>query len=119
MSDSRTIARGRRLGIVLLSLVLLVLLTLLTFQIAVVRMPTEVLFGFGAGVPAMVPLIVLLASAALAGTGCLRRLGVTRRELMIIYSVLLVGVPLASRGVLRKYSSAPLNGTTGGGVRYS
>jgi len=84
----------------LVALALLILIAPLTFQVAVARMPIEVFFGFGAGVPAMLPLTVLLASAALASAGLFRRFGAKRRQLMIVYMVLLVGVPLLSRGVL-------------------
>ncbi|MCJ7821781.1 MAG: hypothetical protein MUQ26_01645, partial [Armatimonadetes bacterium] len=91
--------RGDRRAI-LIAFALLLLIAPVTFQIAIARIPTEVFFGFGAGVPAMVPLVVLLALTGLMGVGLLRRAGLTRRELLIIYTVLLVGVPLGTRGIL-------------------
>ena len=53
-----------------------------------------------AGIPAMAPVVLLFALTALSGLPVLRRFGLTRRELLTIYSVLLVGGPLVSRGIL-------------------
>ena len=53
-----------------------------------------------AGVPARAQVSLLFVLAALMGIPLLRRIGLTRRELLTIYSVLLVGGPLLSSGVL-------------------
>ncbi len=58
-------------------------------------------YMFGSGVPAMAPLVLLFLLAAsnpLLG----RKLGVSlsRRELLAIYAVVLVGAPLVSHGIL-------------------
>jgi hypothetical protein len=52
------------------------------------------------GIPAMAPVVLLFLFTALAGLPIFRRLGLTRRELFTIYSVLLVGGPLVSKSIL-------------------
>ncbi len=74
--------RGTRSGlsprsdwhVLLIGLALVIFIAPLTFQVAIVRMPIEVFFGFGVGAPAMVPLLVLLvlaAGSAFAGSASL------------------------------------------------
>jgi hypothetical protein len=46
------------------------------------------------GVPSMTPVVLLFALAALMGLPAFRRIGLTRRELLVIYSVVLVAGPL-------------------------
>jgi len=57
--------------------------------------------SFGSGVPSAAPfalLFVLAAATGLRGLG--RRLGFTRRELLTVYAIVLVGAPVLSHGVL-------------------
>jgi len=55
-------------------------------------------YEFGSGVPAMAPVVALFLLTALAGF--LRRRGLSRRELLAIYCIVLVSAPLVSHGVL-------------------
>jgi len=55
---------------------------------------------FTNGVPAPAQLSLLFLLCAAMGLPVLRRRGLTRRELLTIYSILLVGSPLVSRAVL-------------------
>ena len=65
----------------------------------------EFLYGttyeFGSGVPAMAPLVILfvLAGANMLA-GRVRRRGFSRRELLAIYGIVLVGAPLVTHGIL-------------------
>jgi hypothetical protein len=75
--------------------------------ITVATMPaaflTEIVWGkgqWGTGAPAAWPITVLVILAALMGFRAFRRTGLTRRELLVVYSIVLVGVPLMSRTVL-------------------
>jgi len=52
------------------------------------------------GVPAMPPVVVALLLALVAGSRPLRRFALTRREILTIYSLLLVGGPLMGHGIL-------------------
>ncbi len=53
-----------------------------------------------AGIPAMAPVVALFLLTAAMGLPLFRRAGLSRRELLVIYSVLLVAGPLMSRGIL-------------------
>jgi hypothetical protein len=55
---------------------------------------------FASGAPSVVPVAVTFILAALMGLPVLRRLGLTRRELLVIYCILLVAVPIVSHAVL-------------------
>ncbi len=77
---------------------LLVVLAPAAFYGELVYMST---YQFASGIPAMAPLVVLLLLTAvnpLAGRLGLREL--TRRELLTIYSIVLVGSPLVTHGIL-------------------
>ncbi len=66
--------------------------------------------GFwSSGVPASWPLAVLFLLAATASVPGLRRLGLTRRELLTIYCVVLVATPLLSMSVLFWALSQPIS----------
>ena len=86
---------------VVLSLLLLLLIAVLNFYV-------ELAWGinwsgswmFSSGVPALVPVSVLFLLAAAMGLPLLRRAGLSRRELLAIYSVVLVGAPVLTHGVL-------------------
>ncbi len=83
---------------VIIAFLLLVALAPAAFYGELVHMAT---YQFASGVPAMAPLVVLMLLAAanpLAGRMGLR--GLTRRELLTIYSIVLVGAPLVSHGIL-------------------
>jgi hypothetical protein len=55
---------------------------------------------FSSGVPAIVPVVVLFLLTALMAAPMLRRVGFRRRELLVVYSVVLVGAPMLTHGVL-------------------
>jgi hypothetical protein len=55
---------------------------------------------FATYTPSMAPVVLLFLLTAAMGTPLLRRAGFTRRELLVIYSILLVGSPLVSKGLL-------------------
>ncbi len=57
-------------------------------------------YGFASGVPAVAPLAALFLLAALMSLPALRRSGLTRRELLVVYVVVLVGSPIYSHGIL-------------------
>ena len=84
---------------VLIALLLLVLLAVLDFYI-------EMAWGgagdwtFASGVPSVVPVAVLFLLASAMALPFLRRRGLTRRELLSVYCILLVAVPVVSHGVL-------------------
>ena len=83
---------------VIIALLLLVLLAPAAFYGELVHMAT---YQFASGVPAMAPLVVvLLLTAANPLLGRLIGGRLTRRELLTIYCVVLVGAPLVSHGVL-------------------
>jgi len=77
-----------------------VLLVLLLFGAFYVEIAWRKVYTFSSGVPAMAPTVVLFLLAAAAGMPLLRRLHFTRREALTVYSVLLVGGPLVSHGIL-------------------
>ena len=58
------------------------------------------LYEFGSGVPAMAPVVVLFLLALVMGLPGLRRSGMTRREMLVVYSIVLVAGPLVSHGIL-------------------
>ncbi len=80
---------------ILLSLALLLLIAPAAFL-------GEMVFGttymFGSGVPAMAPLAILFLLAL--ANPVLRRQGLSRRELLATYGVVLVGAPLVTHGTL-------------------
>ena len=56
--------------------------------------------GWSSGVPASWPLVVLFLLGAAGSLPMLRRSGLTRRELLTVYCVVLVATPLFSISVL-------------------
>jgi hypothetical protein len=89
-------AGGVTLRSVLLAYVILVVLTPLAFYVEIVwyRLPDVT-----SGVPAMAPVVVLLLLTALMTLPPLRRSGLTRRELLTIYSLVLVGGTVIGHGI--------------------
>jgi hypothetical protein len=64
---------------------------------------TEIVWGkgqWGTGAPAAWPVTVLVMLGALMGLPVFLRSGLSRRELLVIYSIVLVGSPLMSRTIL-------------------
>lgn len=57
-------------------------------------------YQFASGVPAMAPVVLLFLLTGAMGLPVLRLLNLSRRELLTIYAVLLVGGPLLSHGIL-------------------
>ena len=53
--------------------------------------------NFYVGVPSMAPVVVLFALTALTSLPALRRFGFTRRELLVVYSIMLVAGPIIGR----------------------
>jgi hypothetical protein len=58
------------------------------------------LWMVSSGCPAMTPVFALFLLTALTGTRALRRVGFTRRELLVVYSVLLVGAPVVTYEII-------------------
>jgi len=56
--------------------------------------------SFFVGIPAMAPVVTLFALAGITALPAFRRTGLTRRELLVIYSVLLVAGPLISHSIM-------------------
>ncbi len=65
--------------------------------------------GWSSGVPASWPLTVLFVLGAAGTLPVLRRLGLTRREVLAVYCVTLVATPLFSIGVLFWALSQPIS----------
>ena len=84
---------------VLIALALLVVLGVLDFY-AEMAWGTGGDWAFASGAPSVVPAVVLFLLTALMGIPALRRAGLTRRELLVVYAILLVGVPTVSHAVL-------------------
>jgi len=99
-SGNATLRRAERSGVtwpaVLAGLIVLVLLVPAAFYVDLAWNKN----AFFAGIPAMAPVVVLFLLAALMSTPLFRRFGFTRRELLVIYSILLVGGPVASHSIM-------------------
>ena len=64
---------------------------------------------FGSGVPGMAPLAILFILAALNRVGARRRRGgFSRRELLAVYGIVVVGAPLVTHGILIWMLSTPV-----------
>ena len=64
---------------------------------------TEILWGkgqWGTGAPAAWPTTVLVLLTSLMGLRAFRQSGLSRRELLTVYSIVLVASPLMSRTIL-------------------
>jgi hypothetical protein len=99
-NSSRPVDDGTGIGAraIIIAFLLLVLIAPAAFY-------GELMYGatyfFAAGVPAMAPLVLLVLLAAL--NPVVKRLGwrrLTRRELLAIYAIVLVGGPLVTHGIL-------------------
>jgi len=82
-----------------------VLAILLLALVAVLGFWLDIFYGvagrFGSGVPASGPITILFVLTSLSGIRFVaRRLRLTRRQLLSIYSIILVGAPLVSTTVL-------------------
>ena len=81
----------------LVALTFLVLLGLLDFYIEMAWGKSwEGGWSFASGAPSVVPVSALFLLAILMALPVLRRSGLTRRELLVVYAMLLVGVPTVS-----------------------
>ena len=86
---------------VVLSFVLLVLVAFLNFFIEIDwGINWSGSWSFSSGAPALVPVAVLFALTAAMQLPLLRRVGFTRRELLTVYAVVLVGAPVLTHAVL-------------------
>ncbi len=89
---------GLTAAVAMLAILLLAIIALLGFWL-------DIYLGsagrFGAGVPASGPITILFVLTSLSGVRFVaRRVHLTRRQLLSIYSILLVGAPLVSTSVL-------------------
>jgi len=98
---SREPAGGVTRRAVAISLVFLLLIAFVNFFIELRwGLGSGGSWAFSAGVPAMVPVAMLFVLTAAMGVPVLRRVGLTRRELLVVYSVVLVGAPALTHGIL-------------------
>lgn len=81
----------------LIAAVLLVLLTPATFYLEIVWYRIE---NVSSGVPAAAPVVLVFGLAVLSGLPRLRKWWLTRRELLTVYSVLLVGGAVIGHGIV-------------------
>ncbi len=86
-------ARGVTRRAVLIGILLLVLCVPITFFVEIVWDSAQMFTG----VPSMAPVVLLMALTVLASRPLLRRLRFDRRELLTVYTMLLVVGPLISR----------------------
>jgi len=95
-----TPTRGQAGGVtwraVVISLGLLVVLTPVTFYVEILWNKASVFVG----IPAMAPVVLVFGLGAVMGLPLFRRTGLSRRELLAIYSVLLVAGPVVSHSIL-------------------
>ncbi len=87
---------------VLLALLLLLLLGILSFYVEMAWGKSWAGGGwsFSSGAPAVVPAATLFLLTVLMALPWLRRRGLSRRELLVVYCMLLVGTPAVSHAVL-------------------
>jgi hypothetical protein len=82
----------------LTALVLILLVSVAGFYVSVLYFTAS---SFGTGVPAAAPFAALFFVTAVAGLPVVRRrIGFTRRELLVVYSVVLMGAPIVSQSIL-------------------
>ena len=60
----------------------------------------EGIWFFASGMPAVLPVVAVMVLTLIVSLPVLRRLGLTRRELLAVYAIFLVGVPVLSHAVL-------------------
>jgi len=82
---------------VLLALLLLVAVSVASFYVQIAWGRVQY---FADGIPAAAPVTLLFVMTGLMGLPLFRRVGLTRRELLVVYSILLVSGPVLSTGVL-------------------
>jgi hypothetical protein len=89
--------RGRSGGVtpraVLLALGLLVVLAPIAFYVEIAWNTGDMFVG----VPSMTPVVTLFVLTAAVGLPLFRRIGLSRRELLVVYSIMLVAGPLIGR----------------------
>jgi len=91
-------SKGVTFRAVLTALVLVVIVALAGFYVSLLHFTAN---SFGSGVPASAPFTVLFLLTALSSTGLLRKhLGLSRKELLVIYATVLMGAPLVSQSIL-------------------
>ncbi len=105
MADADAEAAGRARGVtgraIVLALALLVAIVPLNFYIEVVwGADWEGIWNFATGMPAVVPVVSLMLLALLLSLPLLRRLAFSRRELLTVYAIILIGSPVMSHAVL-------------------
>jgi len=89
---------GRAVGI---ALVMLAAVTPLNFYIEVAwGGDWEGIWFFASGMPAVLPVVAVMVLTLIVSLPVLRRFGLTRRELLAVYAIFLVGVPVLSHAVL-------------------
>lgn len=82
----------------LLAFAVILLVSIAGFYISVLYFTAS---SFGTGVPAAAPFTALLLLTGLAGIPVLRRwVGFTRRELLTVYAIVLMGAPVLSQSIL-------------------
>jgi hypothetical protein len=95
-SEERDRAGGVTARAIVIAFVLLALLLPVSFLVSIAWFEQS----FVSGVPAVAQMDVLFLLAALMGLPAFRKCGLTRRELLVIYSVLLVCAPVVCTGIL-------------------
>ncbi|MBN1458688.1 MAG: hypothetical protein JXA57_04075 [Armatimonadetes bacterium] len=97
-------ARGdtaRRGGVtvraVIIGFILIVAVSVATFY---VELAWRKVYTFASGVPSMASVVLLFLLTGAMSLPVLRRIALTRRELLTIYSMVLVGGPLVGHGIL-------------------
>ncbi len=89
---------GRAIGVALL---MLAAVTPLNFYIEVAwGADWEGIWFFASGMPAVLPVVAVMLLALFVTLPLLRRLGLTRRELLAVYAIFLVGSPVLSHAQL-------------------
>jgi hypothetical protein len=97
---ARASAGGVTSRAILVAFLLLVAIALLNFHVEILRGLTWTGAGVSSGVPTILPVVFLLLLAAAMGLPLLRRAGLSRRELLAVYCLVLVGAPVLTHAVL-------------------
>jgi hypothetical protein len=82
---------------VIIAFLLIVAVSVAAFY---VELAWRKVYMFASGVPAMAPVVLLFLLTGAMSLPVLRRIALTRRELLTIYSIVLVGGPLVGHGIL-------------------
>jgi hypothetical protein len=92
---------GVTLRALAIGFVLLALVAVLNFYVELAwGVNWSVNWQFSSGVPAVVPVVVLFLLTLLMTMPILARVGLRRRELLVIYSLVLVGAPVVTPGIV-------------------